>query len=97
MCVPPFTDSTLDQALRWLGLAGGVWVWLGGTLLLLVSEHVPVFVAGGLAHCWVLRRHPVGVVLWSAPGLVVLTQPVVALVGGVVVVAMVRCWGVVVC
>jgi hypothetical protein len=35
-----------------------LWVWLGGTLLLLGSGHVPVFVAGGLAHCWVLRRHP---------------------------------------
>ena len=42
--------------------AGVVWVWLGGTLLLLGSnERVPVCVAGGLAHCWVLRRH---LLLW---------------------------------
>ena len=58
-CVPPFTDSTLDQGSVFL-LGGMVWVWLGGTLLLLGFGHVPVFVAGGLAHCWVLRRHPCG-------------------------------------
>ncbi len=57
-CVPPFTDSTPDQAScscvgHGVGVAG--WntsaAWFG---------HVPVFVVGGLAHCWVLRRHPCG-------------------------------------
>ena len=73
-------------------------MWLGGTLLLLGSDLIGCLLGG-----WWLgtllgpEGTPVGVVLWSAPGLVVLTQPVVALVGGVVVVAMVRCWGVVVC
>jgi hypothetical protein len=52
-------------------------VWLGGTLLLLrfqalLVDATSVVEAGGeLAHCWVLRRHPVGVVLGAAPGLVV--------------------------
>jgi hypothetical protein len=70
-------------------------VWLGGTLLLLGSEAVLVVatcvvVAGGeLAHCWVLRGHPGGVVLWSALGLAGLTQPVMPLWGCVVVVAVV--------
>ena len=53
---------------RWL------WVWLGGTLLLLGSNDVPVFVAGGLVHCWVLRRHLLGVVLGTALGLAGLTR-----------------------
>ena len=46
-------------------LAGGVWVWLGGTLLLFGSDMSVRFrVAGGeLAHCWVLRRHLCGVFL----------------------------------
>ena len=35
--VPPFTDSTPDQAVGSL-FGGGLWVWLGGTLLLLGSE-----------------------------------------------------------
>ena len=69
---------------RWL------WVWLGGTLLLLGSNDVPVFVAGGLVHCWVLRRHLW--VLFSGPLLVRLSNG--SLFG---LVAMVRCWGVVVC
>jgi hypothetical protein len=55
-------------------LAGGVWVWLGGTLLLLGPDMSGCLrVAGGeLAHCWVLRRHLCGVFLvgpflaWSA-------------------------------
>ena len=34
-------------------------MWLGGTLLLLGSEHVEA----GLARCWVLRRHLLGVFL----------------------------------
>ena len=33
-CVPPFTDSTPDQAVGHC-FGGGLWVWLGGTLLLL--------------------------------------------------------------
>ena len=70
---------------RWL------WVWLGGTLLLLGSNDVPVFVAGGLVHCWVLRRHLLWV-LFSGPLLVRLSNG--SLFG---LVAMVRCWGVVVC
>ena len=42
-----------------------LWVWLGGTLLLLkvqalLGDATSVVEAGGeLAHCWVLRRHPV--------------------------------------
>jgi hypothetical protein len=53
-------------------LAGGVWVWLGGTLLLLGSDMSVRFrVAGGeLAHCWVLRRHLW--VLFSGPPWVLL-------------------------
>jgi hypothetical protein len=51
-----------------------LWVWLGGTLLLLVRTCSGFFVAGGLAHCWVLRGHLCGVVLWSAPGLAGLTH-----------------------
>jgi hypothetical protein len=41
-------------------------VWLGGTLLLLkfqallVDATSVVEAGGGLAHCWVLRRHLVG-------------------------------------
>ena len=35
---------------------GCMWVWLGGTLLLLVSD-VPVCVRGEFGRCWVLRRH----------------------------------------
>ena len=35
---PPFTDSTPDQAR--VACLVVVWVWLGGTLLLLGSEHV---------------------------------------------------------
>ena len=38
-------------------------------------EHGPVFVAGGLAHCWVLRRHSrVRVCSWSASWLGFLTR-----------------------
>ena len=54
-------------------------------------EHVPVFVAGGLAHCWVLRGHLRGVFL---------VRPFLAWLSNgsfVELVAMVRCWGVVVC
>ena len=42
-----------------------LWVWLGGTLLLLGSDmSVCLRVAGGeLAHCWVLRGHLRGVFL----------------------------------
>ena len=49
-------------------------MWLGGTLLLPSSERVPVLVAGELAHCWVLRRHLLGVVLGAALGLAGLTH-----------------------
>ncbi len=71
---------------------GGLWVWLGGTLLLRGSDmSVCLRVAGGLAHCWVLRRHLLWV-LFSGPLLVRLSNG--SLFG---LVAMVRCWGVVVC
>ena len=51
---------------------GGLWVWLGGTLLLLGSNMVRCLrVAGGLAHCWVLRRHLLWV-LFSGPPWVLL-------------------------
>jgi hypothetical protein len=70
---------------------GGLWVWLGGTLLLLGSNMVRSCVAGGLAHCWVLRGHLLWV-LFSGPLLVRLSNG--SLFG---LVAMVRCWGVVVC
>ena len=48
------------------------------------SEHVPVFVAGGLARCWVLRGHlcVVGVFLGAASGSAVLTRAVVRGGGG---------------
>ena len=49
-------------------------VWLGGTLLLLGSNDVPVFVAGGLVHCWVLRRHLCGVFLVPLLVLLFLTR-----------------------
>ena len=64
-----------------------LWVWLGGTLLLLGFGHVPVFVVGGLARCWVLRRHLcglVGVFLGAAPGLVGLTHGLFCVVAAVV-------------
>ncbi len=64
----PFTVSTSDQACRCPLVGVGVWVWLGGTLLLLVRT-VPGFWSGtGLARCWVLRRHRVVCVLGTAPG-----------------------------
>ena len=53
-------------------------MWLGGTLLLLkfqalLGDATCVVEAGGeLAHCWVLRRHPV--VLFSVPLLVWLSN-----------------------
>ena len=53
-------------------------MWLGGTLLLLrfqalLVDATSVVEAGGeLAHCWVLRRHPV--VLFSVPLLVWLSN-----------------------
>ena len=56
-------------------------MWLGGTLLLPSSEHVPVLVAGELAHCWVLRRHLLGVVLGAALGLAGLTRSVALFLG----------------
>ena len=55
---------------RWL------WVWLGGTLLLLGSNDVPVFVAGGLVHCWVLRRHLCGCFFGAVSWAGRLTHPV---------------------
>jgi hypothetical protein len=56
-------------------VAGETWVWLGGTLLLLVSEHVPVCVAGGLGTLLGPEETPVvGVVLWSALDSAVLTR-----------------------
>ena len=42
-------------------------MWLGGTLLLLGSEHVGLYVAGGSARCWVLRRHLCGVFFLVPP------------------------------
>ena len=71
-------------------------MWLGGTLLLLsfqalLVDATSVVEAGGeLAHCWVLRRHLVGVVLGAALGLAGLTHEVFVWW---------RCegWGVVVC
>jgi len=47
------------------------------------SEHVPVFVAGGLARCWVLRGHPCGCVLGAAPGSAVPNASVGVRGGGV--------------
>ena len=41
-CPPRFVVAVV-------GVGGWVWVWLGGTLLLLVT--------GARARCWVLRRH----------------------------------------
>ena len=49
---------------RWVG---GVWVWLGGTLLLLVLNLFRSVVAGGLARCWVLRRHSFFVGVFLVP------------------------------
>jgi len=53
-----------------------LWVWLGGTLLLLGSNDVPVFVAGGLVHCWVLRRHLCGCFFGAVSWAGRLTHPV---------------------
>ena len=68
---------------------GMVWVWLGGTLLLLGSDMSVRFrVAGGeLAHCWVLRRHLLGCcsLVRSLPGRS--NASWLPCVGGVVVVA----------
>ena len=44
---------------RVLHVCGGVVGVAGWNTSAAWFEHVPVFVAGGLAHCWVLRRHPV--------------------------------------
>jgi hypothetical protein len=47
-------------------VAGVVWVWLGGTLLLRGSETVPVDAGGRVRTLLGPEETPVGVVLWSA-------------------------------
>jgi hypothetical protein len=51
--IPRLIKRSLHVCVVSVGVAG--WntsaAWFG---------HVPVFVVGGLAHCWVLRRHPCG-------------------------------------
>ena len=71
-------------------LAGGVWVWLGGTLLLLGSDMVRLS-SGGRRRARTLLG-PEGTPVWcvlggTIPGLVGLTHPGCPVVGGVVVVA----------
>ena len=79
----PFHDSTLIEHVEH-GLRIVWWVWLGGTqnhflvqTFLAAGLRVSVFGlgVGGLAHCWVLRRHLVGVFSVPLPGLGVLTLP----------------------
>jgi hypothetical protein len=85
-CVPPFTDSTPDQAVGHR-FGGGLWVWLGGTLPPLVRSSSACCGGWGLARCWVLRGHPcglVGVFLGAAPGLVGLTHGLCCVVAAVV-------------
>ena len=51
-------------------LAGGVWVWLGGTLLLLVRLFWPLVVGAELGTLLGPEETPVrGWFLWSASGL----------------------------
>ena len=90
-CVPPFTDSMPDQALCRLVGRWGVGV-AGWNTCAAWFEHVPVFVAGGLAHCWVLRRHLLCCgcaflvrLLAGFPNARVVVRVVVLVVGGVVV------------
>ena len=68
----------------------GVWVWLGGTH---IADGLDVKKSS--ACCWVLRRHPVGLVpgwvlVSAAPGVSCLTRACVRGGGKVF-------WGVVVC
>ena len=78
----PFHDSALTEYVGH-GLRIVWWVWLGGTqnhflvqtVRLLVFVKVARVGVGGLAHCWVLRRHLVGVFSVPLPGLGVLTPP----------------------
>ena len=66
----------IDVAGPWLGVGDGCgWVEHNGAAC---SEHLRF--SGGLTRCWVLRRHPVGVVLWSASWLGFLTRSVVGVV-----------------
>ena len=59
-CVPPFTDSTPDRS-RVFPVGEALWVWLGGTLLLLVPKHGPVLCgAGGLGTLLGPEGTPVG-------------------------------------
>ncbi len=82
-------------------VVSGVWVWLGGTqcccwfeTFLLLAVPVGWVVVGGLARCWVLRRHlRVQGFLGAASGLGRLTHPSLCGVGVVVAGG----WGVVVC
>ena len=73
-----------------LVFAGVVWVWLGGTLLLLVPNCSGRGWLVGLARCWVLRRHLRVLFSGSTSGLAGLTH-------GVFVWWRLRGWGVVVC
>ena len=68
----PFHDSMLTEHDRSSLVEGLWWVWLGGTQNHFWFKHVV-----GLAHCWVLRRHLVGVFSVPLPGLGVLTLPAV--------------------
>ena len=71
--VSPFTDSTSDHMMSagWLGCA--LWVWLGGTQCCCwFGRSSPLCVGVGLGMLLGPEGTPgVGVVLWSAPGLVV--------------------------
>jgi hypothetical protein len=78
-----------------------LWVWLGGTLLLLGSDHVPVVVAGGFGTLLGPEETPAGLVgcffWWPLPARDRLTHPCGAfrcLVGVVVVVVGSGCGGV---
>ena len=80
--IPRLIKRSLHVCVVSVGVAG--WntsaAWFG---------HVPVFVVGGLAHCWVLRRHPCGccslVRLLAGFPNALLWGVVVLVVGGVVV------------
>jgi hypothetical protein len=68
----PFTDTAPDQAAAACSRGGCGCGWVEHISLLVRTS--PGSVPGGLAHCWVLRRHLLWVLLGAAPGLAGLTR-----------------------